>query len=362
MPLLVSSIDYSRLHLSGNLLVSIRHTSGYTLYGRSLRPFPTFRAANPWRGGDLQTIKNNLVWQAPVFSSHRQHRVRLAMNDGTGDVLLALLDRPENESNLPLLILVHGLTGAEDSRNIMISAAYFVSLGFPVLRLNLRGAGPSSGTCKEHYHAGRSQDLDAATAALPGALKTNGIVMAGISLGGNTLLKFASEQSAHLDIIAYATVCAPIDLKAAQQRIMAPRNSIYHRHLLKHMKAGAYAHASDKLEVKQTLEHVTSVYLYDDLIVAPQNGFDGAEDYYTKSSAYAIVGDIKAPTLLIHAKTDPWIPTPMYTDLLWPGDGPLTLIVSDDGGHVGFHGHDNAVPWHNLCIGQFFLDIASSSR
>lgn len=332
--------------------------SGYTLYGRSIRPFPAFRPRLPWVGGDLQTIKNTLVWRAPEFSKDHQKRVNLPMNDGTGDSLLACLDEPAQETNLPLLILIHGLTGSEDSRNITISAVWFLSLGFPVLRLNLRGAGPSKGHCKQHYHAGRSEDVAAALTALPPHLKANGVVMAGVSLGGNTLLKFAAEHPSHPDVLAYATACAPIDLKAAQQRIMAPRNGVYHRHLLKHMKAGASRSAQDKNTMAATLRRVDSVYAYDDLIVAPQNGFTDAEDYYAKCSAGPLLDRIKTPTLLIHAKTDPWIPTSMYTKRPWPGDGPLSLVISDDGGHVGFHGHGNPVPWHDLCMGQFFMDIA----
>lgn len=339
-----------------------RH-SGYTLYGRSLRAFPAFRPRIPWVGGDLQTIKNNLAWRAPVFREDRHSRLTLSMNDGTGDSLLARLDLPQEEAGLPLLILIHGLTGSEDSRNITVSAAYFVSLGFPVLRLNLRGAGSSEGRCAQHYHAGRSQDLAAALTALPASLKEHGIVMAGVSLGGNALLKFAAEVGTSTELRAVSSVCAPIDLKAAQQRIMAPRNGIYHRHLLKHMKAGAYQAAQgkgaqDKNTMAATLKQVDSVYAYDDLIVAPQNGFAGAEDYYAKCSAGPMLSRIKTPTLLIHAKTDPWIPTSMYTDQPWPGDGPLSLVISDDGGHVGFHGRGNTVPWHDRCIGQFFMDIA----
>lgn len=334
--------------------------SGYTLYGRSVRPFPTFKSRVPWIGGDLQTIKNTLLWRAPVFREDRRSRLSLPMNDGTGDALLAGLDQPQEETGLPLIILIHGLTGSEDSRNITDSAAYFVSLGFPVLRLNLRGAGPSEGRCTQHYHAGRSEDLAAALTALPTQLKAKGVVMAGVSLGGNSLLKFAAEHPSHPEVLAYATACAPIDLKAAQQRIMAPRNRVYHRHLLKHMRAGAYQSAQDKTTMAATLKQVDSVYAYDDLIVAPQNGFSGAEDYYAKCSAGPLLHKIKTPTLLIHAKTDPWIPTSMYTALPWSGDSPLSLVISDDGGHVGFHGRGNAVPWHDLCIGQFFMDIAKA--
>jgi len=113
-------------------------TLGYTLLGTASHTFPRFRAALPWRGGDLQTIKNNLVWRAPEFPSAHQSRIQLPLNDGSGDVLLGLLDKPTTPSSLPLVVLIHGLTGCEGSRNIMTSAAYYLSQGFSVLRLNLR--------------------------------------------------------------------------------------------------------------------------------------------------------------------------------------------------------------------------------
>ena len=281
------------------------------------------------------------------------------MNDGTGDCLTGLLDMPEHEAKLPLLILVHGLTGCEASRNIMTSAAHFVAEGFPTLRLNLRGAGPSLGTCTQHYHAGRTEDLVAVLNNLPSGLKAQGIVLAGVSLGGNAVLKLVGEGSHTNDVIAVASVCAPIDLKKAQLRIMEPRNRFYHRYLISRMKINALEGAKevDKNRIRSTLSNVQTVYDYDDLIVAPSNGFDGAEDYYKQCSAKNYYDAIDLPTLSIHAASDPWIPSSMYTKRNWPRDAGRSLVISNDGGHVGFHHRDNEVPWHNLCIRSFFKQV-----
>ena len=337
-------------------------TSGYTVYGRSTSVFQPFRAAYPWIGGDLQTVKNTLRWLPPTFVSERQERLVFPMNDGTGDSLSGLLDKPAQDTGLPLLILVHGLTGCEESRNIMVSAAHYVSCGFSVVRLNLRGAGPSVGQCREQYHAGRTQDLAAVLTTMPETLRQNGVVIVGVSLGGNILLKFASQDAESFGVRAIASVSAPIDLKAAQQRIMAPRNFVYHRYLLNRMKTDARALPHDKDATSRALGNVDSVYDYDDLIVAPRNGFDGAEDYYAKCSAKSILSEINIQTLLIHAKTDPWIPLSMYLDNYWPADGPLTLIVSEDGGHVGFHGANSPTPWHDRCIGDYFVDLFATGQ
>lgn len=330
-------------------------TSGYTVYGHAPVAFPPFRAAFPWVGGDLQTIRNTVTRADDSVPALASDRIQLPMNDGTGDSLLGLLSKSQSETALPLLVLIHGLTGSESSRNIVVSAMHFASLGFPVLRLNLRGAGPSLGLCKEHYHAGRTQDLSAALAALPEHLSRNGFLMVGVSLGGNTLLKFAAEAAQDYSVYAVVSISAPIDLKMSQQRLMASRNIIYHRYLLDRMKADALFAAKDKAAITETLKGVRSVYDYDDLIVAPPNNFDGAEDYYKWCSATYVLDQIKIPTLLIHAATDPWIPLRMYMDHAWPADGPLSLIISEDGGHVGFHTKSHSVPWHDVCAGEYFL-------
>ncbi len=330
--------------------------SGYTLFGRSLPPFPQYKSMFPWFGGDLQTVKNTLSWTAPPFRSERQTRLHFPMNDGTGDVLLGLFDEPPEETGLPLLILVHGLTGCEESRNIMTSAFHFVTEGFRVLRLNLRGAGPSLDHCTEQYHAGRTEDLETVIAGLPDRLKTNGIVLMGASLGGNAVLKFVGEGAAQNSVVAVASVCAPIDLKMAQMQIMAPRNRLYHRYLIRRMKADALNGALDskRKEISEILQSVKTVYDFDDRIVAQNSGFKDAEDYYRRCSASQFIDDICVPTLIIHAASDPWIPLSMYLNRNWPDNALISLVVSKDGGHVGFHGQQLAAPWHNVCVSRFF--------
>ncbi|MFL2771537.1 MAG: YheT family hydrolase [Rhodospirillaceae bacterium] len=330
---------------------------GYQAFGGPLPNLAPYQSQFPWYGGDFQTIKNSVIWEAPVFHSSHQTRMQFAMDDGTGDHLLGVLDRPDVDTELPLLILVHGLTGSESSRNIKTSAAHFIEQGFMTLRLNQRGAGPSSGLCKEHYHAGRSQDLAAVLDGLPNNLITSGIVIVGISLGGNTVLKMIGEASNRIKVRACASVCAPIDLKKAQLMIMTKRNRIYHHYLITKMKKDALE-IGDKdrtrRSIRKEIVNVRTVYDYDNLIVAPNNGFEDAEDYYTQSSAMHLIDKIDIPTLFITSKTDPWIPVSMYTQRPWPTALSKSLIVCDDGGHVGFHQKDSPVPWHNACISTFF--------
>ncbi len=321
------------------------------LLGRDCGPFSPFSPRFPWIGGDLQTIRNTLVWKAPDLTD----ATRLTLAVSGGDELWALLDKPAADAGKPLVVLVHGLTGAEDSANIMTSAAWHRGRGHPVLRLNMRGAGPSRATSIGHYHAGRSADLREALAALPAPLRGRGILIAGTSLGGNAVLKFLAEREGCGDVIAGVSISAPIDLKAAQMRIMAARNAVYHRHLLKQMTADARLARGPRRDLfENNAARIRTIYDFDDLVVAPGNGFTDAADYYRRCSAGPLLDRIATPTRVIHARNAPWVPAAMYLARPWPADRPVTLLMPADGGHVGFHGAGDPVPWHDRAIAAFF--------
>jgi predicted alpha/beta-fold hydrolase len=325
--------------------------SALLIQGRDAGPFPPFTPRFPWIGGDLQTVRNTLVWKSPDLAD----ATRLMLPVSGGDTLWALLNMPSADTGKPLIILVHGLTGDEDSANIMSSAAWHRGRGYPVLRLTLRGAGPSLATSLGHYHAGRSADLRDAVAALPAHLRDRGLLIAGTSLGGNVVLKFLAENEDCTEVIAGVSISAPIDLRVAQMRIMEPRNGVYQRHLLKQMTADALkARGPQRVLYEANAPRIHTIYDFDDLIVAPGNGFAGAEDYYARASAGPLLDRIAVPTLVIHARNDPWVPASMYLSRAWRTDGSLTLLMPADGGHVGFHGAGDPVPWHDRAIAAFF--------
>src|SRR5205814_772346 len=143
-------------------------------------------------------------------------------------------------ASLPLVMLMHGLSGTEESVYVRATAAHLLRQGHSVLRLNLRGAGVSATRCRGRYHAGRSEDLRQAIAALSPALVGKGIVPVGYSLGGNVLLKLLGEGG-HPDIRAAAAVSAPIDLAAASRCLRLPRNHLYQSWLLTMMRVEAMA-------------------------------------------------------------------------------------------------------------------------
>lgn len=310
---------------------------------------PPFRPLWPWLGGDLQTLRNWLVKPRPPIERWPAEALSFDMNDGSGDRLVGILQRPQEDARRPLVVLVHGLTGSSDSSYMRTSAVHLLQSGYPVMRLNLRGAGPNAGRSRGFYHAGRTDDLERVIGALDGRLASHGVVPVGFSLGGNAVLKYVAERGALAPVLAAASISAPIDLEAAQRRISEPRNRLYHRHMLNWMKR----ERGGGLDAR-----IRTIIDFDEYVVAPAHGFAGARDYYRQCSAGPVLGAIRRPTLVIHGADDPWIPARGYRDLAWTGNPNLVPLLPRSGGHVGFHATGLAVPWHDAALLRFLKTIA----
>lgn len=320
--------------------------------------FPPFAPRAPWWGGDLQTLRSFLIRRHGRLEPYPAERLSLAMKDGSGDVLSAVLNRPLHGAARPLAVLVHGLTGCEESFYLRNTAAHLLRLGFPVLRLNLRGAGPSRPFCRFQYHAGRSEDFAAALAALPPALAASGIVAIGYSLGANMLLKYLGEHGGAAAVKAAVAVSSPLDLADASRRLMRVRNTLYQHYLLRQMKREAMAPGAElSAGERAAIAGARSIWAFDHGFSAPRNGFAGAGDYYEHNAARRFLDAIAVPTLVIHALDDPWVPPEAYLAHDWRRNRSLVPLLPQRGGHVGFQDRGHRVAWHDRCIERFLMAV-----
>jgi predicted alpha/beta-fold hydrolase len=321
----------------------------------STADFPRFVPRAPWWGGDLQTLRSSLIRERDSVSGYRPERLYLSLRDGSDDRLVATVNVPKTTlRQRPLVMLVHGVTGSESSPYVTGTAAHCLALGFPVVRLNLRGAGPSRPLCRRQYHAGQTDDLRDAIASLPMELTSGGIVAVGYSLGANLLLKFLGECGRAAPLLAAVAVSAPLDLAATAERLRQRRNFVYHRQLLKHMRyqtlaAGVALTVAERLAV----ETARSLWQFDNDFTAPRNGFAGADDYYARNSCGGFLDRIAVPTLVIQALDDPIVPAASYRTYAWDRNRKLVPLLTRYGGHVGFAGKDSRVAWYDLCTAQF---------
>ncbi|MFI5029127.1 MAG: YheT family hydrolase [Reyranellales bacterium] len=295
------------------------------------------------------------------MSPHTSERLCFPMADRTGDILLGMLDRPEEPmANRPLVILIHGLTGCEDSVYIRSAARHLLDQGYTVLRLNVRGAGSSRAYCGEHHHMGRTADFRRVLWQLPEDLTRDGVVAVGYSAGGTMLLKYLGEEGSFSPLRAAATICAPIDLIRNARHMEKPRNWFYHNYLLNDMKAEALGEgARVSSEEREVIRAARSVFDFDERFMSPRHGFKGAEDYYTLCSPMHFMPEIRIPTLVVAACDDPWIPIEHYRTFKWSDNAWLLPVLPSTGGHVGFHGHAGNRPWANVAIEKFLARACS---
>jgi Dyp-type peroxidase family len=322
-------------------------------------PAPRFRPSRLYPAADLQTLANQ-VRRVPDLCrlTSEQRKITFAMGDGSGDSLRGAFHEPlRRVRDRPLVVLIHGLPGSEESEAVLHSAAHFLRRGHPVLRLNQRGAGPSRKETTQIYHAGRSEDLRVVIEKLRADFSDTGIVLLAYSLGANVMLKLLGESGPLDPVRAAVSVSAPIDLRATATHLRGLpwcRRWLYVRVLLHQTKRCALDLRGLDDGQRKAIASARSFYEFDERFLAPFNGFASANDYYDCSSALPRLGSIRVPTLLIHAEDDPMVPFAPYRAVNWAANGALYPLLRASGGHAGFHQRGSPVAWHDRCAAAFF--------
>ena len=314
----------------------------------------------PWWGGDLQTLATALIDVPSSLAPGTSERIRIPLKDG--DTMLAMLDRPAaaQPAGKPLVLLIHGVPGSEAAPYMLRMSGYLLDKGYPVLRLNLRGAGPSRATCGGQYSAASSRDLAELIGLLPPDLTAAGLVAVGYSVGGAILLKYLGEEGTQTPLRAAASVSAPIDLRGTCFNLLRLRNFLYHRYVFTAVKREALADGAVlTADERRNIEASRTLHEFDDVFTAPRNGFSGADDYYFQSSAVNFLATIRIPTLVLASLDDPWVPGGAYAGHHWGSNTSASLrpVLTARGGHVGFHGTDGYKPWSDLAVMQFLDEL-----
>lgn len=249
------------------------------------------------------------------------------------------LDAPRGS---PHLVMLHGLEGAPRShyaRGLFLEAA---RRGWAADLLLFRGCGAELNRAPRFYHSGETGDISAVAARLFADDPTAPFVFAGVSLGGNVLLKWLGElgDSAPQGIAAAAAVSVPFDLERASRHIDRGFSRVYQHHFLQSLRRKALAKLEryPNLMSRERIEAAHTLYDFDDAVTAPVHGFADASDYYTRSSSIRFLSRVRVPTLLLSAVDDPFLPSAVLDDVraIARDNTCLTVEFPDEGGHVGF--------------------------
>lgn len=242
----------------------------------------------------------------------------------------------------PTLVLWHGMEGSTESVYMLAIAKKAFREGFNVVRVNLRNCGGTEHLTPTLYHGGLSEDVRAVTSQLIEHDGLQRIFMIGYSLGGNLVLKLAGEYADNPppEVLGICAVSPSVDLSASATEIRRRSNWIYQRDFLRRLRKRIYVKKKlypDLYDISK-LKSVRTIRDFDDSFTAGAHGFSGADEYYQKSSSIRVIESIRIPTLIIHAKDDPFIPfAPLQSPALT--DNPYILFVATErGGHVAFVG------------------------
>lgn len=292
-----------------------------------------FRPAWLLRGGNAQT-----VWAGLVRSRANVPVSAEVWPTPDGDVLdVDVL--PERAGAAAVLVL-HGLEGSSRTPYVRAALAEVHQRGWNGLALNFRSCGSSPVRGSRLYHSGDTRDLafvleQAArrwgTTARWGAI--------GYSLGGNALLKWLGELGAEAPIAAAVAVSVPFDLAACAAALDGPGfwPRVYRGRFLRTLrrKAVQLAARHPQLDV-QALREAKTFTAFDELFTAPMNGFEGATDYWSRSSSSAFLPMIRRPTMIVAAEDDPFVPPAALPRAAIAANPCLRGWIAAAGGHVAF--------------------------
>ncbi len=293
------------------------------------------------------------------------------MPDGdTVDVVRLGPDSPRVDA--PRLLLLHGLEGSPRSHYASGILGEAHRRGWGANLLIFRSCNGEMNRARRLYHSGETTDIDAVVRRLVAENGSAPLMLAGVSLGGNVLLKWLGEQGDHIppQIAAAVAISVPFDLARGSRHINRGFSRVYETHFLRSLRRKALAKLEryPDLVPRADIDRADTMWDFDDLVTAPVHGFANADDYYTRSSSIRFLHAIRVPTLLLSAIDDPFLPAEVLDEVraIAVHNPSLELEFVPHGGHVGFIGGANPFRpeyYAERRVGHFFeRQLRSPSR
>jgi predicted alpha/beta-fold hydrolase len=307
------------------------------------------------------------------FRRQQVHDTRVErLETPDGDFLdLHHLDAPFGS---PIFLLLHGLEGSVRSHYAQGLLGEARNRGWHAVVLAFRSCGDEPNRTPRSYHSGETTDTEFVLRHLESSFPSAPIVLAGVSLGGNVLLKFLGEQANRISsrVKGAAAVSVPYDLARSSRHINEGFARVYQWNFLRSLrrKASAKLVQFPDLISRDSLAAATTMFAFDDCFTAPVHGFLDANDYYSKSSSINWLEDISINTLLLSAVDDPFLPPDVLDSVRQRAsrNPHLEIDFPPHGGHVGFiTGTSPFSPAYYLehRVSEFLarqLEFSSSSR
>ena len=295
-------------------------------------------AAPRWLpGGHAQTIWPALFARRFAGAAPQFQRERWDTPDGDFIDVDFLYSQAPPEA--PWLVLFHGLEGSSNSHYSQAFADVAAQRGWRFALPHFRGCSGELNLAPRAYHSGDFEEIGWILARLR-ERSAAPLQVAGVSLGGNALLRWAQEagDTAAATASAVAAICSPVDLTASGHAIGQGFGRLtYTRMFLRSMKPRALAKWQQHpgLFDRDKLIAARDLYEFDNVFTAPLHGFKDTDDYWRRASAKPHLGRIRIPALVLNTLNDPFVPAHSLPVPLEAGRF-VTLWQPREGGHVGF--------------------------
>lgn len=315
---------------------------GAAVDSRSTRDGGDFRPARWLPGGHLQTLWSRALRRGPRVAMRRE-TWRTPDDD---ELHLDLVDGPPRS---PLLLALHGLEGCSESLYMHGLLHLGRERGWRGMALNFRSCATPPRSGPGHflmnrgsrlYHMGDTGDLDWVVEIMARREPGLELVLIGVSMGGNVLLKWLGERGKGAPVVVRAAVAisTPFDLAAAADHLGKGFGPLYTRYFLGSLKEKAllYSERYPGIVDVEGVRAARSFRALDDAAVAPIHGFADADDYYARSSSLGFLERIRVPTLLVSARDDPFLPGEVLDRAREATSADVECLFTASGGHAGF--------------------------
>lgn len=293
--------------------------------------------------GHLQTIAPYL---SPPTPAQTYQRERWELDDGDFvDVdwtELPQADISVQAQQRPVFILFHGLEGNSQSHYARSLIAEAKKQGWLGVVIHFRGCSGEPNRLPRVYYAGDAIEISTLVQRVRKQRPHSPLFAAGVSLGGNALLKWLGEypEQSRQWLTAAAAISAPIALKETAHSLDTGLNYwLYSQTFVASMKPKALAMAErfpTHLD-KQRIQAVKTVQDMDNAVTAVLYGAQSADHYYDLNASKPWLAHIQTSTLILNAQNDPFVPFESLPDATQVSAA-VTLDYPKHGGHAGFSG------------------------
>ena len=191
---------------------------------------------------------------------------------------LRRLDPPAGApATTPHLVFLHGLEGGVHSHYVANLFAEAERRGWGADLLLFRGCAGELNRARRFYHSGETTDFDFALRRIAAERPRAPIGLAGVSLGGNVLLKWLGERGDDgvPDAVRGAVaVSVPFDLARGCKHISRGFSRVYERFFLRSLVAKARRKLARDPDLcdPAALDRVRTRWDFDDVVTAPVHG------------------------------------------------------------------------------------------